>query len=99
MRRCILVLALLALAPALTYEGLEKSAEHFGPGGDRWLRLSLRAEEETRWRPATGWAWVDHLAHEWTEMRRFYTLAGRGLHTPAVTRRLDPLVAFERVGR
>ena len=76
LRRWTLVLAL--LLPTIAYETLQKSAERVGTPSVM-LRLSQRAENETRWRPVTGWSAVDHTLHEFAETRRFYRLAGRYL--------------------
>ena len=85
-RRLLLPLALvLALgAPGLAYEALEKTAERIGPRG-HWLALSLTAERNTRWRPTTGHAWLDHALHEVEETRHFWRLVGRDARSaPAV---------------
>ena len=81
MRRNLVLLGLLltlALSPTLAYEGLEKTAETVGPYGTL-LRLSYRAEVETRWRNHTGVRLLDHALHELQETHRFYRLAQRRL--------------------
>lgn len=81
LRRCLLALLLLALAPTLVYEVLQKTAQSTHPR-QGILRLSARAEWETAWRASTGIPVVDHAVHEWEESRRFYELARRRLQEP-----------------
>jgi hypothetical protein len=75
-----LILTTLATSPALAYECVQKGSELLQPRAISPLaivRLSVRAEAETSWRPRTGIYLVDHAVHEWQEVRRFYSLAQR----------------------
>lgn len=81
MRRWILVLLLVAITPTALYEALQKVSEVTQPRRGI-LRLSARAEWETRWQATTGIRVVDHAVHEWRESARFYELAHRRLQEP-----------------
>ena len=84
--RVSLVLGTLTLSPTLAYECVQKSSELFQPRiqtRHSIVRLSVRAEAETRWRPSTGFYLVDHALHEWQETKRFYTLAQRRRNEPS----------------
>ncbi len=70
-----------AISPIVLYEFVQKSSEILPPRPGM-LRLGVRAEAETLWRPRTGIAVVDHVVHEWKESQRFYTLARRRMNEP-----------------
>lgn len=73
----LLVAVALVATPWIAYEVLEKTAERVGPNGPL-LALSLTAELETRWEPATGILVVDRALHEMDETRHFWRLVGAG---------------------
>lgn len=77
-RSWALALCLSLTLPTMAYEVFQKTAELVGPRSTV-LRLSQRAEIETRWRPVTGLPALDHTLHEMAETRRFYRMAGRHL--------------------
>ena len=79
--RLALVVLTLSLSPTLVYEALQKTAESTDLRHPV-LRLSLRAESETRWRRPSGIDLVDRAVHEWEEARRFYRLARLRLAEP-----------------
>lgn len=81
LRRWIVVLLLIAVSPTVLYEALQKTSEMTRPRRGI-LRLSARAEWETRWQTTTGIGLVDHALHEWRESARFYRLAQRRLQEP-----------------